>query len=84
MQRMLGGSPAAVIVKLVFLSLLVGAFMSLLGLTPEALIARAVALGRGLWEAGFDAFGTLLTWLAYGAVVVIPIWLLMRLFKGFR
>lgn len=84
MQRILGGSPAAVIVKLVFLSLLVGAFMSLLGLTPETLVARAVALGRGLWEAGFDAIGTLLQWLLYGAVVVVPIWLVARLLKAFR
>lgn len=84
MSRILGGSPAATIVKLVFLSLLVGAFMSLLGLTPETLIARAVTLAQGLWDAGFDAVHTLLRWLLYGAVLVVPLWLLSRLFGARR
>src|SRR4051812_15943630 len=40
LQRFLGGSPLAVLVKLAFLSLLVGAFMSFLGVTPGGLIRQ--------------------------------------------
>ena len=41
LQRFLGGSPGAVLVKLIFLSLLVGAFMALIGITPGGLFERA-------------------------------------------
>ena len=36
----MGGSPGSVLVKLIFLSLLVGAFLAFLGLTPGAEAAR--------------------------------------------
>lgn len=84
MQRLFGGSPASVLVKLVFLSLLVGAFMALLGITPQGLFSGLVDLVRDLWETGFAAFGTVGTWLVYGAMVVVPVWLLLRLLAVLR
>lgn len=84
MQRILGGSPAAVITKLIFLSLLVGAFMSLVGITPQGLVSGAMELVRDLWETGFEAFGTLGRWLLYGAVVVVPIYVVVRLLSALR
>jgi hypothetical protein len=83
-QRFLGGSVGSVIVKLLFLSLLVGAFMALLGITPPDLLDRAFAMVRALRDLGFEAFGTIGTWLFYGAVVVIPIWLVLRLLSILR
>ena len=38
LNRFLGGSPGSVLVKLIFLSLLVGAFMAFLGITPFGLV----------------------------------------------
>ena len=38
LNRFLGGSPGSVLVKLIFLSLLVGAFLAFLGITPLGLI----------------------------------------------
>lgn len=84
MQRLFGGSPGAVILKLVFLSLLVGAFMSLLGITPQGLLAGVAELVRDLWETGFEAFGTVGRWLVYGALVVVPVWLVLRLISALR
>lgn len=81
-NRFLGGSPASVIVKLVFLSLLVGALMALLGLTPTLLIDRVASFVRALIDLGFDAFGDVALWIVYGAVIVVPIWLLSRIFGG--
>jgi hypothetical protein len=81
-NRFLGGSPASVIVKLVFLSLLVGALMALLGLTPTLLIDRVAGFVRALIDLGFDAFGDVALWILYGAVIVVPIWLLSRIFGG--
>ncbi|WP_043539646.1 DUF6460 domain-containing protein [Salinarimonas rosea] len=84
MQRLLGGSPAAVLVKLVFLSLLVGAFMALLGITPQGLFEGAFELVRDLWETGFEAFGTLGRWLVYGAMVVVPVFVVLRIIAALR
>lgn len=83
-QRFFGGSPGSVIVKLAFLSLLVGAFMAMLGLTPMGLVDRVVDMARALWNLGFGAFETVGTWLIYGAIVVIPIWIIARIMRGFR
>ena len=84
LQRFLGGSPGAVLVKLVFLSLLVGAFMSFLGLTPVGLMDGVVRLARSVLDLGFDTFEQIWRWLAYGAVVVVPLWLLSRLLSSRR
>ncbi|MGJ3264965.1 MAG: DUF6460 domain-containing protein [Salinarimonas sp.] len=84
MQRLLGGSPAAVLVKLVFLSLLVGAFMSLIGISPEALFRGALELVADLWETGFEAFGTLGRWLIWGAMVVVPVFIVLRIIAALR
>lgn len=84
MQRLFGGSPGAVILKLLFVSLLVGAFMSLLGVTPAGILDGAVDLVADLWETGFEAFGTVGRWLVYGAMVVVPVWLILRLLAILR
>ncbi|WP_293864865.1 DUF6460 domain-containing protein [uncultured Alsobacter sp.] len=78
--RFLGGSPGAVLVKLVFLSILVGAFLSLLGLTPPDLLRGIKHLVDSIMDFGFGAFREVFRWLVYGAVIVIPLWLVMRLF----
>jgi hypothetical protein len=84
LQRFLGGSPGAVLVKLVFLSLLVGAFMSLLDITPAGLIDGVTRLVRSVLDLGVETFEQVGRWLVYGAVVVVPLWLLSRLLSGRR
>jgi hypothetical protein len=84
LHRFLGGSPGSVLVKLLFLSLLVGAFMSFIGLTPADLLQRVLGTLQSVLSLGFDAFGEVGRWLAYGAVVVVPIWLVLRLFGASR
>ena len=79
LQRFLGGSPAAVLVKLVFLSLLVGAFMSFLGVTPVGLISRVWRLIQSVLDLGFDSLREVGRWIVYGAIIVVPLWLLSRL-----
>jgi len=73
-----------VIVKLLFLSLLVGAFMSFLDLTPTDLFRRALRMLDSVLSLGFDAFGEIGRWVAYGAMVVVPVWLVLRLFGSAR
>jgi hypothetical protein len=82
LQRFMGGSPGAVLVKLVFLSLIVGAFLAFLGLTPFALFDRLAQAFRSIFGLGFDALRDIGRWVLYGAVIVVPLWLLSRLLGG--
>lgn len=84
LQRFLGGSPGAVLVKLVFLSLLVGAFMAFLNVTPVGLFEQIVRLVRDVLDLGFDSFRQVGLWILYGAMVVVPLWLLSRIFSRER
>ena len=79
LNRLLGGSPGAVIAKLIFLSILVGAFLSLFGLTPPDIINGIKHLIDSVLDLGFGAVREVLRYLVYGAVIVIPLWLLSRL-----
>jgi hypothetical protein len=81
LHRFFGGSPAAVLIRLVFLSLVVGALMVWLDVDPMALIDALETLGRRVWAMGFDAVRELGRYVAAGALVVVPIWFLARLFS---
>ena len=78
-RRFLGGSPAGVFLRLLFLSVLVGAFMAMLGLTPGRLFWHAYDTVRALAELGLETFHDFGTWILAGAVVVVPLWLISRL-----
>ncbi|WP_299479740.1 DUF6460 domain-containing protein [uncultured Roseibium sp.] len=79
LSRFLGGSPAQVLLRLVFLSFVVGIILSALNLDPLDLVNMAVNFVERLWDMGFNAIGRLGNYLVVGAIVVVPIWLLTRL-----
>lgn len=79
-NRVLGGSPGSVLVKLVFLSILVGAFLSLFGLTPPDIIQGIRHLIDSIADLGFGAVREVFRYFVFGAVIVVPLWLLSRLF----
>lgn len=83
-ERFLGGSPLGVVVRLIFISLLVGAAMAFLGLSPRALFDAAGRFVRSLGDLGFGALREIGQWLVAGALIVIPVWLLSRLFAARR
>jgi hypothetical protein len=84
LRRFLGGSPAGVFLRLLFLSMLVGAGMSLLGLTPGRLFWRIYDSAQALLEIGLASLHDFGGWIVAGAVVVIPLWLISRLFATAR
>jgi hypothetical protein len=84
MQDFLGGSPLSILVKLIFLSLLVGAFLAFLDVTPFELGNRILHMLRSLFGLSFDAIRDIGRWILYGAIIVVPIWLVVRLFKAAR
>lgn len=81
LNRFLGGSPGAVLVKLIFLSLLVGAFMAFLDVTPVRLFERLWFWLGSVLDLSFETVRNVGRWLLYGAVIVVPLWLLTRVLK---
>ena len=82
--RWLGGSPVAVLGRLILASILVGVILAALGLDPFDIVRSAERLVRWFWNMGFDAFRWLWRYFLLGAVIVIPIWLISRMFGAPR
>lgn len=84
LRRFLGGSPAGVFLRLLFLSVLVGAFMSMLGVTPGLLFWRVVDSVQDLVHLAATQLHDITGWIIAGAIVVVPLWLIARLFAVSR
>ena len=84
MTRVFGGSPLGVLARLVLVSILVGVILSALGLDPFDIVRSIQRMIRTLWDMGFDAVRWLWGYFLLGAVIVIPIWILMRLINAPR
>jgi uncharacterized protein DUF6460 len=84
MTRVFGGSPLGVVARLALVSILVGVILSAFGLDPFDIVHSVQKMIRTLWDLGFDAIRWLWRYFLLGAVIVIPIWILMRLFNAPR
>ena len=83
-SRFLGGPPLAVFGKLVLLSILVGVVLAALGFDPWNIVESVRRLLNWIWDLGFDAVVRLWRYFLLGAVIVVPIWLVVRLAKAPR
>jgi hypothetical protein len=79
LERFLGGSPTAVAVRLLFLSLLVGFFLVWLDIRPIDILLGLQHMVERLWAAGFDAVREVAEYVLAGAVIVVPLWVAVRL-----
>src|SRR6195952_6000227 len=80
LYRFLGGSPVAVAFRLILLSVLVGVVLAAIGFDPWNIVNSIRLLIQRIWDLGFDAINGLWRYFLLGAVIVVPIWLLSRLF----
>lgn len=80
LTRFFGGSPAWVLVRLVLLSVVVGVIMAALGLDPMNILSSLQRMVRSLFNFSFEAVERLWRYFLLGAVVVVPLWILMRVF----
>jgi len=80
-HRFLGDSIGRTIVKLAILSLLVGMVMSIFGIAPLDIVDAVRDFAVNLWRQGWAALGRFGDWLILGASVVIPLFVLMRIFN---
>jgi hypothetical protein len=83
-DRFFGGPPLAVAGKLILVSILIGVVLSALGLDPWNIVQSLERLIRHIWEMGFDAVRWLWQYFLLGAVLVIPVWLILRLVRAPR
>ena len=83
-SRFLGGPPLAVALRLLFLCLLVGIILSALGFDPGNIVGSIRRMFESIWNMGWDAVRWLWTYLLLGAIVVIPIWLILRFLRAPR
>jgi Family of unknown function (DUF6460) len=81
-DQFFGPNPLGVAVRLVLFSIVVGIIMSALGLSPADLPRWLAMVGQRVYDLGFGSLQTLFGYFLIGAVVVVPIWLLSRLFAG--
>lgn len=83
-NQLFGGNPLAVIVRLVVLSIVVGIVLSALNIQPTEIFQYIRLLALRIYNLGFGAITGVLGYLALGAAVVVPVWLISRLFGTFR
>jgi hypothetical protein len=78
-NRFLGDTPLRVALKLIVISFIVGVVMASLGLTPWGLVLATRDFFAGLWNLGFDALYRFWAYFLLGAVIVVPVFLILRL-----
>ena len=81
-SRFFGGPPLAVIGKLALLSILIGVVLSTFGFDPWNIVESVRRLVHGIWDMGFDTLRWLWRYFLLGAVIVVPIWLILRLIRA--
>jgi len=80
-RQFFGDSVGGTLIRLVLLSVVVGVVFSALGITPFNLIERLQHLIRNITDMGLDAFNWAFKYFLLGAVIVFPVWFLVRLFR---
>ena len=77
--QFLGDTPARTLVKLAVMSVVVGVIMAALNFTPLDVWLMFRDFVRWVYEVGYEAFGRIGVYFVWGAMVVVPVFLLMRL-----
>jgi hypothetical protein len=80
-RQFFGDSVAGTLLRLVLLSVVVGIVFSALGITPFNIVERLELLVSRIADLGIDTFRWAFNYFLLGAVVVIPIWFVVRLLK---
>lgn len=88
-DRFFGGPPVWVLLRLLMLSLVVGVILSVIGLDPLNIfqslgdfVRWVVRRFEDFFHLGFEAVERIFRYILLGAAVVVPIWVLVRLFKA--
>ncbi|THD47566.1 MAG: integrase [Bradyrhizobium sp.] len=84
LTALLGGSPAGVALRLFVVSFIVGLVLVTFGFDPGDIIDSFVSVIRHLIDYGLTDIRQIGRVLATGALVVLPVWLVLRLLDARR
>src|SRR3954462_13046726 len=84
LHRFFGGSPLGVLFRLALLCVLVGFVLHVVGVDPSDIYDSLRKLYIRIWDMGFDVIEGVGRYFLLGAVLVLPIWLIMRLIRAPR
>jgi hypothetical protein len=79
--RFFGGSPGRVLAQLVVISFVVGIILAALGVSPFDIVNSLRNLAWRIYNTGFETFAWAWRYFLLGAVIVFPVWLVMRLLR---
>jgi hypothetical protein len=82
LTRLIGGSPLGVLVRLALLSIVVGFILHAANIDPEDIFRSLQELIHRIWNLGLEPLRWLWRYFLIGAIVVVPIWLVIRLTRG--
>jgi hypothetical protein len=78
------GGAFATIIRLVLLSIVVGVVLSALQIRPTEIFSYIKRLIDWVYSLGFGAIEWAFQYFLVGALIVVPIWLISRLFSKFN
>ena len=81
---LLGDTPGRVAVRLILMSLVVGFLMAMFGVSPDDIYRSVERFIGGIFNNGFEVLGDAGRYAISGAMIVIPIWILMRVLSAGR
>jgi Domain of unknown function (DUF6460) len=84
LARFAGGSPMTVLLRLIVVSFVVGIILETLGFDPVGLFDEVVRTVRHIVEFGLTDVRQIGRILLTGAMVVVPVWILLRLLDAGR
>mgnify|MGYP006283097243 CR=1 FL=1 len=81
LERIVGGSPAMVALRLALASLLVGIVMSVLGIEPGDILRWIERRIAWLTDMSFETLRAAFSYFLLGAAVVVPVWIVWRIVR---
>lgn len=87
-DRLTGGRPRRTAVQLIIVSIVVGAFLAFWGVSPAEFWGGIFDFAKGIvgWlgDSVAEIAVSLATYLLFGAAIVVPVWLVLRVIGGRR
>lgn len=77
--RFLGDTPGRTLIKLLVISFIVGVIMKAMDWYPIDVFYAVRDFLHNLWETGFAALGRFGQYLVLGAMVVVPVFVILRI-----
>ena len=82
LNQFLGDTPFRVLIRLLALSFIVGLVLSVIGLHPFEIFEWMERVVQRIYNMGFDVIREAFEYLFLGALIVVPVFLIMRLVKA--